>query len=121
MQSHVAERAMLTTRPICRLHILLSVYSIRTLPNHGMSDCASVNENTSFGPVTSTLGVRPLKKAEKPSFLIMSRMIATPPTFDSKFAFWMRVLTTSSGAATVILAMLPLMLATKFCSHVASE
>ena len=84
------------------------------MPNHGISDWARVKEKTSLGAVTSTLGVRPLKNAVKPSCLIMSRIIVTPPTLDSKLAFWIRVLTTSSGAATVILAMLPAILATKF-------
>lgn len=32
-----------------------------------------------------TLGVRPLKNARKPSFLMSSLMTVTPPTLDSKF------------------------------------
>lgn len=43
------------------------------------------------------------------------------PTLDSKLAFWMRVFTTSSGAATVILATAPAMDAMKFCVQVALE
>jgi hypothetical protein len=49
-----------------------------------------------------TLGVKPLKKAEKPSFLMSSRMTVMPPTLLSKFWFWIRVLMTSSGCEIAI-------------------
>lgn len=48
------------------------------------------------------LGVKPLKNAENPSFLISSRMTVMPPTLDSKFWFWIRVLMTSSGCEIAI-------------------
>lgn len=53
--------------------------------------------------------------------LINSRTTATPLTLFSKFAFWMRVLTVSSGAATVMDATAPAMDATKFWPQVALE
>lgn len=60
-----------------------------------------------------TFGVKPLKKAPIPSVLIISLMIAAPPTFELKLAFWIRVLTTSRGAATVMDATAPATDATK--------
>lgn len=39
------------------------------------------------GTTYRTLGVRPLKNARKPSFLMSSLMTVTPPTLDSKFWF----------------------------------
>jgi hypothetical protein len=66
-------------------------------------------------------GVRPLKKAVGPSCLIRSLMTVIPGTLCSKFAFWIRVLTVSRGAATVIEATAPAMDAMKFCVHVALE
>ena len=68
-----------------------------------------------------TLGVNPLKKAVGPSFLIRSLMTVTPCTLRSKLAFWIRVLTVSRGAATVIEATAPAMEAMKFWPHVAFE
>lgn len=43
-----------------------------------------------------------MKKAEKPSFLMSSRMTVMPPTLLSKFWFWIRVLMTSSGCEIAI-------------------
>lgn len=60
-----------------------------------------------------TLGVNPLKKAPTPSCLIMSLIMVAPPTLDPKLAFWIRVLTTSRGAATVMEATAPAIEATK--------
>lgn len=68
-----------------------------------------------------TFGVKPLNSAETPSFLTNSLITVTPLTFCSKFAFWMRVLTTSSGAATVMEATAPEMEAMKFWVQVALE
>jgi hypothetical protein len=48
-------------------------------------------------------------------------MTVTPETLCSKLAFCIRVLTVSSGAATVIEATAPAMDAIKFCVHVALE
>lgn len=84
------------------------------LPNNGIKDCATVKEKTSLGPTTRIFGVNPLKNAPNPSCLIISFIIVTPPVFVSKFAFWIRVLTTSKGAETVIEATAPPILATKF-------
>ena len=66
-----------------------------------------------------TLGVRPLKSAAGPSCLTRSRTTAAPETLFSKLAFWMRVLTVSSGAATVMDATAPATDATKFWPQVA--
>jgi hypothetical protein len=66
-----------------------------------------------------TLGVSPLKSAMGPSSRSKSRTIVTPRVFCSKFAFWMRVLIVSRGAATVIDATAPATEATRFCVHVA--
>lgn len=60
-----------------------------------------------------TLGVRPLKNELAPSVLSISLMTATPETLVLKLAFWIRVLTTSRGAATVIDATAPATDATK--------
>jgi len=68
-----------------------------------------------------TLGVRPLKKADAPSFLMRSFTTVIPWTLRSKFAFWIRVLTVSSGAATVMEATAPAIEAMKFWPHVAFE
>lgn len=43
-----------------------------------------------------------MKKAPGPSERTMSLMTVKPETFWQKLAFWIRVLTTSRGAATVI-------------------
>ena len=48
-------------------------------------------------------------------------MTVTPETLFSKFAFWMRVLMVSRGAATVMEATAPAIDATKFWPHVALE
>lgn len=84
-----------------------------------MRVCASQKLKTSFGPVISSLGVRPLKKLESPSFLIILPTILKPLFGLSKFRFWMRVLITSKGADTMSDAEAPAMDATKFCSQVA--
>jgi hypothetical protein len=60
-----------------------------------------------------TFGVRPLKNAPGPSVRIMSRMTAIPEMLVLKLAFWIRVLTTSRGAATVMEATAPAIEATK--------
>ena len=54
-----------------------------------------------------------MKNDPTPSCLIISLMIVIPPTCELKLAFWIRVLTTSSGAATVMEATAPPMDATK--------
>lgn len=66
-----------------------------------------------------TLGVKPLKKLEKPSCFHMLEMILTPLSGLSKFLFWMRVLTTSRGAETRREAEAPPMEAMKFWNQVA--
>lgn len=66
-----------------------------------------------------TFGVRPLNRPPMPSLRTSSRKTTRPWTRVSKFAFWMRVLMTSSGAATVMLATAPAIEATKFWPHVA--
>ena len=60
-----------------------------------------------------------MKSAVGPSFLIRSFTTVMPLTFVSKLAFWMRVLTVSSGAATVMDATAPATEATKFWPQVA--
>jgi hypothetical protein len=60
-----------------------------------------------------TFGVNPLKNDPTPSCLIISLMMVMPPTCELKLAFWIRVLTTSSGAATVMEATAPPIDATK--------
>ena len=79
------------------------------------------NEKKRKNKTKLTLGVKPLKKAVGPSFLIRSLMTVTPCTLRSKLAFWIRVLTVSRGAATVIEATAPAMEAMKFWPHVAFE
>lgn len=66
-----------------------------------------------------TFGVRPLNRPPMPSLRTSSRKTTRPWTRVSKFAFWMRVLMTSSGAATVMLATAPAIEATKFWAQVA--
>ena len=66
-----------------------------------------------------TFGVNPLKKAVGPSSLSRSFTTTKPDTFRSKFAFCMRVLIVSNGAAMVIDATAPAMEAMKFWVHVA--
>jgi hypothetical protein len=61
-----------------------------------------------------TFGVNPLKKAVGPSSLSRSFTTTIPETFRSKFAFCMRVLIVSNGAAIVIDATAPAMEAMKF-------
>ena len=60
-----------------------------------------------------------MKSAVAPSSRSRSRTIVTPLVLCSKFAFWMRVLTVSSGAAIEIDATAPATDAMKFCVHVA--
>lgn len=66
-----------------------------------------------------TLGTRPLKKADGPSFLAMLLRMRKPLSGLSKLRFWMRVLMTSRGADTTSEADAPAMDATKFWNHVA--
>jgi hypothetical protein len=54
-----------------------------------------------------------LKNAPTPSVLIISLMIAAPPTLELKFAFCIRVFTTSNGDATAMEATAPAIDATK--------
>jgi hypothetical protein len=54
-----------------------------------------------------------LKNDLNPSWRTISRMMVAPETSLWKCAFWIRVLTTSSGAATVMDATAPAMDATK--------
>ena len=85
-----------------------------TLPKAGINVCASQKLKTSFGPVISNLGVRPLKKLVIPSFFIMLPTILKPDSGFSKFRFCIRVLMTSKGAETMSDAEAPAMEATKF-------
>jgi hypothetical protein len=85
----------------------------------GINVCASQKENTSLGPVISSLGTRPLKKAGKPSCLAMFVRIRKPLSGFSKFRFCILVLMTSRGADTMSEALAPAMEATKFCPQVA--
>ena len=85
-----------------------------------MSVCASQKLNTSFGPVMSSLGVRPLKKLDKPSCRAILLKIRKPLSGLSKLRFWIRVLITSSGAETTSEADAPAIDAPKFCAHVAA-
>ena len=84
-----------------------------------MSVCASQKENTSLGPVISSLGTRPLKKAVGPSFFAILARMRKPDSGFSKFRFWMRVLITSRGAETIREALAPQIEATKFWNQVA--
>ena len=59
-------------------------------------------------------GVNPLNSAIGPSLLSNSLRTVTPLTLLSKLAFWIRVLTTSSGAATVMDVTAPATEAIKF-------
>lgn len=92
----------------------------RTDPNQiilskaGINVWASQKLKTSFGPVMSSLGVRPLKKLVKPSFLAMLERILNPLSGFSKLRFWIRVLMTSNGADTRSDADAPTMEAMKF-------
>jgi hypothetical protein len=87
------------------------------LPNAGIRVCANQKENTSLGPVMSSLGVRPLKNEVKPSCFIILETILKPLSGFSKFLFWMRVLITSRGAETRSEALAPAIEATKFWDH----
>lgn len=85
-----------------------------SLSNIGINDWANANENTNFGPVVNNLGVKPLKKAVKPSFFKVFLMIVSPLSGLSKFLFWILVLMTSNGAETIKDAEAPTMDETKF-------
>lgn len=93
------------------------VYNI--LSKAGINVCASQNEKVSFGPVMSSLGVRPLKKLLRPSFFAMLPTILNPLSRISKLRFCILVLITSSGADTMMEELDPQIDATKFCPHVA--
>lgn len=154
-------------------------------PPQSIITCATVKEKTSLGPITTSLGVSPLKNAPKPSFLTRSARMRVPgvlslsivvgdcvvvgavglgnwsggrcrcvwmdgwrllhsihtrapaPHFPTaqlyintqtskrtthlKSRFWMRVLITSRGCATVMEATAPATLAIESCMKVASE
>jgi hypothetical protein len=60
-----------------------------------------------------------LKKLPMPSFLAIFERIRNPLSGLSKFLFWMRVLTTSSGAETRRDADAPAIEAMKFWNQVA--
>mmetsp|Transcript_17546 Transcript_17546/g.22101 ORF Transcript_17546/g.22101 Transcript_17546/m.22101 type:complete len:118 (+) Transcript_17546:34-387(+) len=82
--------------------------------------CATVKEKINFGPTTKSFGVKPLKNAPNPSFLTKFLKIVTPLSGLSKGLFWILVLTTSKGAATVIEAVAPATLAIVSWKKVAS-
>mmetsp|Transcript_32110 Transcript_32110/g.49655 ORF Transcript_32110/g.49655 Transcript_32110/m.49655 type:complete len:203 (+) Transcript_32110:70-678(+) len=69
--------------------------------------CAIVKEKISFGPTTNNLGVSPLKNPPAPSFLTSFRSIEMPDSGESKGLFWILVLITSNGCATVMEAIAP--------------
>jgi hypothetical protein len=94
--------------------IYIPPHPYSTLLNAGINVCASQKLKTSFGPVMSNFGVRPLKKLVKPSFFIMLLSIRKPLSGLSKFRFCIRVLMTSRGADTIREAEAPAMEATKF-------
>ena len=50
-----------------------------------------VNEKTSFGPTTMSLGVKPLNNPAGPSFLSNFVRIETPDSGELKGLFWIRV------------------------------
>lgn len=77
------------------------------------------NSHYNISVTKHTLGTRPLKKLEKPSFLAMLDRMRKPLSGFSKFLFWILVLMTSSGAETTSEADDPAMDATKFWNHVA--
>lgn len=85
----------------------------------GINVCASQKLNVNFGPVISSFGTKPLKKLPNPSLRAMLPTMRRPLSGFSKLRFWMRVLMTSRGALTMMLALLPANEATKFCDHVA--
>ena len=91
----------------------------KTLSNAGISVCANQKLNTSFGPVISSFGVKPLKKLVNPSFRAMFDTILKPDSGFSKFLFWILVLMTSKGAETRREAVAPAIEATKFCNQLA--
>lgn len=97
---------------IFSLDQVLLIHNI--LSKAGIKVWASQKLNTSFGPVMSSFGVRPLKKLLKPSFLAMLDRILKPLSGFSKLRFWIRVLMTSSGADTRRDADAPAMEAMKF-------
>ena len=70
-----------------------------------------------MGPVIRSLGTKPLKKAENPSFRAILVRIRIPPSGLSKFLFWIRVLMTSRGAETISDADEPAIEAMKFWNH----
>lgn len=84
------------------------------LLNTGINVCANQKLKTSFGPVMSSFGVKPLKKLENPSFFAILLRIRKPLSGLSKFRFWIRVFMTSRGAETMREAEAPAMEATKF-------
>lgn len=57
------------------------------LSKAGIKVWASQKLKTSFGPVMSSFGVKPLKKLVKPSFLAMLAKILNPLSGLSKFRF----------------------------------
>ena len=83
------------------------------LKTQAVSPCASQDERD-VGRREHTLGVRPLKKLEKPSLRAMLAMMRIPLSGLSKLRFWIRVLMTSRGAETTREAEAPAIEATKF-------
>ncbi|CDF34851.1 unnamed protein product [Chondrus crispus] len=79
-----------------------------------------VKLNTSFGPTIKTLGTNPLNRAPTPSFLSSCFKISPPLTPLPKSLVCRRVLITSSGLATVMLAKPPTVDATNVWPNVAS-
>lgn len=67
-----------------------------------------------FAVCIHTLGTRPLKKLENPSFLAILDRIRKPLSGLSKLRFWIRVLMTSRGAETTNEAEAPAIEAMKF-------
>jgi hypothetical protein len=50
--------------------------------------CATVKLKTSLGPMTTSLGVRPLKKAPKPSFFTRSSRMRVPDVLSLFWWWW---------------------------------
>jgi hypothetical protein len=92
---------------------------LKAVSKAGIKVWASQKEKTNLGPVMSSLGTSPLKKAAGPSFLAMLERIRKPLSGLSKFRFWIRVLITSRGAETTREAEAPAIEAIKFWNQLA--
>ena len=106
-------------RPEMKPEKTLLYLNYNTLLYAGISVCANQKLKTNFGPVIRSLGVSPLKKLVKPSFLTILPTILNPLSGLSKLRFCILVLMTSSGAETIRDADAPATDATPFCTHVA--